>query len=235
MDQIEVFDFHRIFLGNAPLSFLLEIVFRTVIMYGYTILLLRLLGKRGMGQLSSLEVAIIVCFGSAIGDPMIGAEVPILHGIVAVTTISFLQIGMERVINKHKKIEEMMEGKAECLVDDGIIITEALKRNNLSHEDLFRSLRNNEVEHLGQVKKAYFETSGDLSVIFNLPKQVKQGLSVMPLDQDLDKSIFNADDIVSADGTYCCTNCGNSRFLKKDKKYKKCKICLCENWVNADG
>jgi uncharacterized membrane protein YcaP (DUF421 family) len=64
-DTFKPFDFHRIFLGDAPLLFLLEIVFRTLIMYSYTVLLLRFLDKRGMGQLSMLELAIIISFGSA--------------------------------------------------------------------------------------------------------------------------------------------------------------------------
>ncbi len=80
--------------------FLVKIVFRTVIMYGYSILLLRILGKRGMGQFSGLELAIIICFGSAVGDPMIGADIPIIYGIVAITTVAVLQISMEKIINK---------------------------------------------------------------------------------------------------------------------------------------
>src|SRR3954470_23634218 len=106
MDKnFHVFDFHRIFLGDLPIYFLLEIVFRTLIMYSYTIILLRILGKRGMGQLSTLEVAIIICFGSAVGDPMLGAEVPILHGMVAITVVAFFQIYVERLINKNRKVE----------------------------------------------------------------------------------------------------------------------------------
>ena len=55
-------------------------------MYAYTIFLLRVLGKRGMGQLSTLELAIIISIGSAVGDPMIGVDIPIVHGLLVVTT-----------------------------------------------------------------------------------------------------------------------------------------------------
>jgi hypothetical protein len=70
MDAFKTFDFHRIFFGDLPYGFLLEIVFPTAVMYGYTIILLRLLGNRSMGQLSNLKLAIIICFRSAVGDPM---------------------------------------------------------------------------------------------------------------------------------------------------------------------
>ena len=159
------FDLHRIFIGDGPLLFLLEIVFRTTIMYGYSIFLLRLLGKRGMGQLSTLELAIIICFGSAVGDPMIGAQMPISYGVIAITTVALLQVGMEKIINRHDKLEKLVEGKPNCIVDQGLIVLDVLKKENLSHADLFRSLRSKEVEHLGEVHKAFFETSGEITVI----------------------------------------------------------------------
>lgn len=179
-ENIKVFDLHRIFLGEAPLLFLLEIVFRTIIMYTYTIFLLRLLGKREMGQLSVLEVAIIISFGSAVGDPMVGANVPILYGIIAITTVAILQIGLETLINKNRKVEAIMEGAPNLVVDNGVMDEEALKKENMSQEDLFRALRFKDVKHLGEVQKAYVETNGQVSVLFNAPKNIKPGRSVLP-------------------------------------------------------
>ncbi len=234
MDEFKVFDFHRIFLGEAPLLFLLEIIFRTTIMYGYTILLLRLLGKRSMGQLSSLEVAIIISFGSAIGDPMMGIDVPILHGIVAVTTIALLQIGMERIINENKKIEFVMEGKSDCVVDEGLILVEAIKKNNLSHEDLFRSLRGKDVQHLGQVKKAFFETSGSISVFFYSPEQVKPGLSIIPEELIPKANIFCSPFATGEDSFYSCSKCGNTLNLPGQQILSSCGRCENSQWVKAE-
>ncbi|HEY1008464.1 MAG TPA: YetF domain-containing protein, partial [Daejeonella sp.] len=184
MQDIDVFDFHRMFLGDYPLTFLLEIIFRTIVMYAYTIVLLRFLGKRGMGQLSNLELAIIICFGSAVGDPMIGADIPIIHGFTAITTVALVQVGMEKFINKNKRIEQIMEGLPECLVDDGKILLDKLKTENLSNADLFRALRNKEVVHLGEIDKAYFETSGDITVFFHNKRKIKPGLSIKPIEDE---------------------------------------------------
>jgi len=233
MNNSGTFDLHRILIGNHPPLFLLEIIFRTIIMYSYTIFLLRFLGKRGMGQLSSLEVAIIICFGSAIGDPMLGFDVPVLHGIVAVTTITLLQVGMERFINRNKKVEEFMEGTADKIVDNGIIMLDQLHNDNISHEDLFRSLRSNNVKHLGQIDKAFFETSGQISVIFKTDDQTKPGLTVIPPEQIPAESILQAPESIKKTGIYCCTNCGNSRHYKNAEQVKKCSRCSCSNWVEA--
>src|SRR4030095_7550170 len=117
MDEtIRAFDWHRIFFGDAPLLFLLEIVLRTLIMYTYTVFLLRLLGKRGMGQLSMLELAIIISFGSAVGAPMFGAKIPILHGAIAITVVTIFQIALEYFINKNSKVEAVMEGTPNIVV-----------------------------------------------------------------------------------------------------------------------
>ena len=232
-NSFEVFDFHRIFIGDAPLTYLLEIIFRTIIMYGYTIFLLRILGKRGMGQLSSLELAIIISFGSAVGDPMIAEDMPILHGMVAITTITLLQIGLERMINRHKKVEAFMEGTPNLIVDDGLIQLKCLLEENLSREDVFRALRGKEVEHLGQINKAFFETSSKISVLFHAPKILKPGLTVLPEKEIPVTSIIKAATTVKKAGLYACINCGKVESLEKNKKAPTYKECAGEEWIEA--
>ncbi|GEO04131.1 DUF421 domain-containing protein [Adhaeribacter aerolatus] len=231
--DFEVFDLKRIFIGDAPLIFLLEIVFRTLVMYSYSIFLLRLLGKRGMGQLSNLELAIIITFGSAIGDPMINASIPILHGVVAVTAVTIFQINLERFINKNKKVEAFMEGEPNLVVDKGVIKWDCLTRDNLSKEDLFRSLRSKDVEHLGQIEKAFFETSGQISVMFRSQENTKPGLSLIPENEIEPEAILKAPTPVPTAGLYCCLDCGNLKSLAEAQKVSKCELCGAKEWVVA--
>ncbi len=236
MEEIRVFDFHRIFLGDGPGLFLLEIVFRTVVMYAYTIILLRFLGKRGLGQLSHLELAIIICFGSAVGDPMIGAEMPILHGMVAITTVALLQVGMEKFINRHRRIEKFVEGLPVCLVDGGEVKIDALHDENLSLADLFRALRNKEVMHLGEINKAFFETSGDITVLFQSPRHVKPGLCIIPRKDETTYNDTEEEDQAppkAAEGYYSCISCGNTIYLKHQMKLHACDKCGNEKWAKS--
>ena len=234
MDKnFHVFDFHRIFIGDLPIYFLLEIVFRTLIMYSYTIILLRILGKRGMGQLSTLEVAIIISFGSAVGDPMVGANVPILHGIVAVSVVAVFQRYVEKLINKNKKVEAFMEGEPRLLVDNGIIQWECMVYENISKEDLFRFLRSKEVEHLGQIHKAFFEISGQVSVMFQPPKRLKRGLSVLPESIIPDRVILKGKETVPSDSDYSCNNCGNTKAFKQHDIFPVCDVCNKEQWIKS--
>ncbi len=230
---IHPFDLHRIFIGDAPLLFFVEIIFRTVIMYAYTIFLLRVLGKRGMGQLSTLELAIIIGFGSAVGDPMMQADVPVTHGIIAITVISLLQIGLEKVINTNKKIEKVMEGEPNMVVDDGYMILENMVKDSLSKEDLFRLLRVKDVTHLGEINKAFFETTGQISVMFQPSKKIKYGLTVLPKSQINNDEIIVANEIVNHEGVYACTNCGCTKEFSKNEIIKSCVCCGETKWIEG--
>jgi len=229
MKEVEIFDFHRIFFGDMPYGFLLEIIFRTAVMYGYTILLLRLLGKRSMGQLSTLELAIIICFGSAVGDPMMGKDVPILHGIVVITTVAILQSGAEWLINRNKRLESFMEGRPDCLVKNGLIINDSLHKNDLSHEDLFRFLRNKDIEHLGQVKNAFFETSGLVSVWCFPKSEIVPGLGILPEEYIAEDAKIEDGQPVTENSHFSCMNCGYTLKVSNGT-LRKCPNCKEGAW-----
>jgi uncharacterized membrane protein YcaP (DUF421 family) len=233
-EDFYAFDWHRIFVGDAPLLFLLEIILRTAIMYAYTVFLLRVLGKRGMGQLSTLELAIVIVFGSAVGDPMIYADMPITYGILAITVIALLQIGLEKIINSNKKVELVMEGEPNLVIDNGIIKLENMLGDNLSKEDLFRLLRVKDVEHLGQVSKAFFETTGQLSVIFQPPKKIQPGLSVLPENEIMEDDIISVGWRMKKEAIYACMNCGYSYNFKKKEVVICCPACKEEKWIKAN-
>ncbi len=228
MEDYNILDLKRIFLGSRSLVFLVEIILRTIIMYSYAIFLLRLFGKRGMGQFSNLELAIIISFGSAVGDPMIGAEMPIVYGLVCITTVALLQIGMEMVINKNPRLERIMEGKAVCLVRDGRIDIRALHRENLSVEDLFRKLRTQHITHLGEVEKAFFETSGEMTVVRYSSEKSRCGLSVLPEPLHVYHNTT-----VNQKGIYSCTACGFTRTFEREEHFPSCSCCASTGWVHA--
>ncbi|HTN45773.1 MAG TPA: DUF421 domain-containing protein [Flavipsychrobacter sp.] len=227
MDDYALLDFKRIFIGDRSLLFLVEIVFRTIIMYTYTIILLRLLGKRAMGQLSGLELAIIICLGSAVGDPMIGEEMPIIYGITAITTVVVIQYALEMLINRNNRLERIVEGQPVCLINNGIIDLQALKKENLSPADLFRKLRTKDVTQLGEVDSAFFETSGEVSVVFKAPGKIGAGLNIIPCNE-AERYYFRTGEKA---GTYCCSSCGYSRHFASDTWFPHCDLCGNFTWT----
>jgi len=190
----------RIFWGDKSLWFLVEIAFRTSIIFGYTLVLLRFMGKRGLGQLSFFEFAIIVSLGSAVGDPMFYDDVPLIHVMLVITIVISLHQLLTVITRKNELVEKFVEGETQLLVDRGSIDSQQLMRERLSREELFELLRTEGISHLGQVRQAFLEPTGKLSVIRWKPS--RSGLSTLPganRDNKFDQT---------KDSKRCCPECG---------------------------
>jgi uncharacterized membrane protein YcaP (DUF421 family) len=174
-------EFDRIFLGDLTVELVIEIVLRTAVMYLYTLALVRVLGKRGLGQLSPFELVIIVALGSAVGDPMFYTDVPVAHGIIVITAVVALERTLVKLTERHKEVERLIESVPVLLVRDGVLLADALNQEDLSQNEVFMGLRDKGVEYLGEVRRAYLEPSGHISV-FKEKTPATMGASVLPDD-----------------------------------------------------
>jgi len=174
------FDPIRILVGDFAWEFTLEIVLRTVIMYSYTLAIVRVLGKRGLGHLSPFELVIIVALGSAVGDPMFYPDIPVLHGMIVITVVVGMQRLLEELTERSPQLETILESRVRRLVKDGVVDGQALEREDLSETELFSALRERQVEHLGQVRLAYLEPSGMITVFKVHDEDAPKGRSVLP-------------------------------------------------------
>lgn len=178
--DIQPFDWHRIFLGNIPPLFMLEIVFRTAVIFLWLLLLLRFSGQRSLAQLGPLELAIVIALGSAAGDPMFYPEVPLLHAMLAMALVIGLQRLTAHLIVKSETVETMLQGIPLEMVRDGVLNLENMRKASLSVEDVFEYLRDDGVRQLGQVQRAYLEQNGTFSVFQHAPGEAPPGLQVVP-------------------------------------------------------
>ncbi|MBW7674346.1 DUF421 domain-containing protein [Chryseobacterium chendengshani] len=222
------FEWKEFLLGGEEWIFLLEIVLRTIIMFLTIIIGLRILGKRGVRQLSVFELVVIIGLGSAAGDPMFYKDVGIASSIVVFMVIIPFYSLLTYFIGRFKKFENLLEGKAICLIQDGVFSIDNFKKENLGSDEFFSELRLQGVSHLGQIEMAIEETSGGISVFFYDEKDLKFGLPILPhsLDQPL-KMIVNV-------GQYSCTFCGFTEE-KEIGTAGNCKNCGKGNWVQASN
>lgn len=226
------FDLQRIFLGDAPPWFLLEIVLRTLFLYLYTLLLLRLLGKRGVKQLTFFEFAIILALGSAVGDPMFYEDVPLLHGVIVITVIALVQRTIVIITEKNKTLEVLFESSPKRLIKNGVLELEALEEEKLSKDEVFSRLRDAGLKHLGEVERAYLEPSGNISIWKAEPDKIKPGLTAMP-DEDPDyPTVFETGQKVAKDNIYVCQRCGRTREFKQGENFTICE-CSSKKWLEA--
>lgn len=223
------FDWQNLLWGESEGWFLLEIVARCVIMFAVVFLTLRIVGKRGVKQVSIFEMIVVISLGSAAGDSMMSQSV----GLVPATTVFLLVILLYKFITSrislNPKMEELLEGKPTVLVKDGKFNFDNFASEDIAYDEFFTGLRLRGVSHLGQVKLAILETTGEVSVFFFPDKEVKPGLPILPDEFE------NSTEKVSEAGFYACCKCGEvAEFARAGKK--TCKICKNQTWVKAaDG
>lgn len=177
--MIEAFDIKRMLLGDAPPFFLFEIIVRTAVVYVYTLMLLRWLGSRTIGQLSTVEFLLVIALGSAVGDAMFYPEVPLIHALVVVTLVVLANKGLDHLLARSKRMENIIDGKPKAAVRDGVICAAVLEGASLTQSELFQQLRQHGVDHLGQVQHAFIETDGVLTVFKN-KGAAGPGLPIVP-------------------------------------------------------
>ncbi|MBU1209891.1 MAG: DUF421 domain-containing protein [Alphaproteobacteria bacterium] len=220
------FDLERLFVGSEPWLFYAEILFRTAVIYIYAFVLIRAIGKRATGQFSTIELFLIVSLGSAVGDPMFYPQVPLLHTMAVITLIVAMNELLFFTVRKSETMDRIINLDPEQCVKDGVIV---LDEKVLTSEEIFGMLRLSGIENLGQVRAAFLEKNGSLSVFkFAVPRA---GLTIVPPVSCADngKSSNVAQTTAVSGAEYACRHCGTVQ-----KKRGTCSHCGASRWSKAE-
>ncbi len=217
------FEWERILFNQLPPHFLVEVAIRSTVMFLILLVVLKLTGKRGIKQLSVFETVIIISLGSAAGDPMFYEDVGLIPAIGVFLVVLILYRLVTWLTGKSPWFEKLIEGKTECLIENGKFSPSKFERESLSQDEFFTELRLKSIEHLGQVKQAYLETTGDVSVFFYEDEEVKYGLPIRP------ELFCRKTDQIPKAGIYSCSKCGDTGERKPGKH--TCPVCSNTQWV----
>lgn len=201
LDDVVPFDLQRMFLGDAPPLFFLEIAFRTVLILLWTAALLRWIGGRSISQLSIIEFLLVIALGSAVGDAMFYPEVPLLHAMLVILVVILADKAMDLAMRRSPRAKEIIDGRPVEVLRNGRILTGGLTDRGIGPTELAEMLRTHRVENLGQVRLAYLEPSGVVSVF--PARDPRPGLCIVP-PPDID-----APAPLTAGDTPCCITCGS--------------------------
>ena len=222
------FDWKQLLLGKEDWGFLIETVFRTSIMFTIILVALRLLGKRGVKQLSVFELVVIIGLGSAAGDPMFYKDVGLLPALIVFTMVVILYSLITYLIGKNKHFETIVEGKPVSLIKQGRFSIENFKKETLGEDEFFAELRMQGVSQLGQVEEAIIESSGNISIFYFTNEEVKYGLPIMP------GTIVASHYIIPSMDFYSCSFCGYTEKLKPADQFT-CPVCKKEKWIKSSN
>ena len=146
-------------------SSLPEIILRTAIVYLFLVLILRVTGKREVGQMSILELIVILIISDAVQNSMVGENTTVWGGLVAVLTLLGLDAVLRTLTGRSKRLRRAIEGEPRLLVRDGRLLTRALREERLEPADVRAAIRAQGLERVEDVHIAVLETDGSISVI----------------------------------------------------------------------
>lgn len=165
--DVNVFDWHRILLGPPPPWFLLEIVFRVLMIFLLLMLVVRLMGKRGQRDLSPMQNVLLIALGSAAGDAMLYPDVPLTYAALILIGATVATVTLEWVSEHWQPMRDYLESRPRVLVRNGEVDFEALRKERTTRRELYAELRMKGASSLSQVDAAILEVTGDVSVFLN--------------------------------------------------------------------
>jgi uncharacterized membrane protein YcaP (DUF421 family) len=146
-------------------SDLIGVALRTLVVYVFLILVLRLAGKREIGQLSPFELVLLLIISNGVQNAMVGTNTSVWGGLVTVVVL----VAADRLLRYLRVLSpavgKFLEGEPVLLIRDGKVLPDALRREGIDQDDLKHILRAHGVDEVNDVRTAVLEIDGTVSVI----------------------------------------------------------------------
>lgn len=174
---------------------MLIVAIRTLVMYLILLLAVRIMGKSELSKMSPFQLVIIFMIAELAAIPIDSADASLINGIIAITTLMFLQVLISFLSIKNESFKNFISGKPTMLIEKGKLNIKELARQRISCTDLLEQLRLENCPSISDVDYAILESNGQLSVI---PKAKARPVS--PKDMNLAVSDGVLPAIVVSDG-----------------------------------
>lgn len=150
---------------------MLVVFIRTLILFGLVIVVMRVMGKRQVGQLQPFELVVVIMISELAAIPMANTGIPLIYGVVPIVTLLVVQVYLAYISLKSEKARGIICGTPSILVENGRILEKEMNKLRYNINDLLEQLRAKDFPNIADIEYAILETSGQLSVI---PKSQKR-------------------------------------------------------------
>ena len=154
------------FILGLPIA---EKILRPIIIYVFLIVGLRLSGKRELAQLNPFDLVVLLTLSNTVQNAIIGDDNTVTGGIIGAVALLTINYVVVRFLYDHRKLDQLVEGKADVLIEDGRIHIGRLKKELITLEELASAARKQGFDSLTEIQKCILEPGGTLCFVGKKP------------------------------------------------------------------
>ena len=143
----------------------MDIVLRAVVLYVFLVVIMRVSGRRELSSLSPFDLILLIVLGDAVQQGLTQDDYSVTGAIIAVSTLATMQVATSYVSFRSRRVEKILEGEPLVIVQDGKVIDENARRERLTVDEIYESMRSKQIARLEDVAWAIVETNGEISFI----------------------------------------------------------------------
>jgi len=141
-----------------------ELIARSVLVYVFLVVILRITGKRQVGQLAPFDLVLLLVLSNAVQNSMVGSDNSLVGGLIAASTLIVLNLGVSLVTFRSKRVAALIEGRPQILIHNGKLFEDVLASAQLTRHELNAALRRTGCTCVEEVHTAILENNGSISV-----------------------------------------------------------------------
>lgn len=147
----------------------LEKILRPVVIYAFLVISLRLSGKRELVQLNPFDLVVLLTLSNTVQNAIIGDDNTVLGGIIGATSLLVTNYLVVRFLYDHRKLDQVVEGRADVLIEDGKVRTHHLRKELITMPQLQAAAHKQGFASLSEVEQCVLEPGGTLTFIGRKP------------------------------------------------------------------
>ncbi len=142
-----------------------EYVLRSVLVYSAVFILLRLMGKKQIGEMSPFDLVLLLIISESVSAAITGGDDSVSAGLICVSTFVVGNYLLDIISYKSKRFEKLLDGEPQKIIEGGVLNNEICRKENITLEEVASALREHSVDNMQDVAYAVLETNGRITVI----------------------------------------------------------------------
>jgi uncharacterized membrane protein YcaP (DUF421 family) len=142
-----------------------ELAIRSTVVYAFLILILRISGKRQIGQMAPFDLVLLLILPNAVQNSMSGGDNSLVGGLIIASVLVSINFIVGYATYKSKKLEALVEGRPQIIIHNGVLYQDILDKCQLTQHELKAAMRESGCDNIKNVRSAILENNGVISVI----------------------------------------------------------------------